>query len=142
MQCLVMNNLIDKIYHHDVQKQNNAIQKPHDGAVDMACKHWCKLHNAERTLDVRPMFLSHINSHMKMWSSYHFSCSIKNSRKALLLKIRKSCQYPILIDLSMHSLQNLCRHSITVRVFLIIPVHAKEIVRCLAYQNSSYYGSR
>ena len=30
--------------------------------------------------------------------------------------------YPIRIDLSMHSLQKRCRHSITVRVFFMIPV--------------------
>lgn len=33
--------------------------------------------------------------------------------------------YPSLIDLSMHSLQNRCRHSITVRVFRIIPTQLK-----------------
>lgn len=30
--------------------------------------------------------------------------------------------YPSLIDLSMHSLQKRCKHPITVRVFLMMPV--------------------
>lgn len=34
--------------------------------------------------------------------------------------------YPSRIDLSMHSLQKRCRHSITVLVFLMIPVHKKK----------------
>lgn len=33
--------------------------------------------------------------------------------------------YPSRIDLSMHSLQKRCRHSITVRVFRMIPIHMK-----------------
>lgn len=36
--------------------------------------------------------------------------------------------YPIRIDLSMHSLQKRWRHSITVRVFLIIPVQETVMV--------------
>lgn len=41
--------------------------------------------------------------------------------------------YPSLIDLSMHSLQNRCKHSITVRVFLMIPVHAKGMINVPFY---------
>jgi hypothetical protein len=53
--------------------------------------------------------------------------------------------YPSRIDLSMHSLQNRCRHSITVRVFRIIPTQLKtysQEVRFIWYIQSGAAGKR
>lgn len=36
--------------------------------------------------------------------------------------------YPNLIDLSMHSLQKRCKHPITVRAFLMMPVLCKRVL--------------